>query len=307
MIVFLALVSFFGYFYFSINEKETKLVFCDVGQGDAAYIRVKNRIDVLIDAGPDRKVLNCLGKYMPFWDRKIELAIVSHPQKDHFGGFLYLLDRYQIEKMLMTPLDNQSQSFKQLKEKIAKKKVKVDFPFAGEKINILTDVIEFYWPTEEFIVQNLFWEKSQFKDGRLLDKSVVLGTSTLDDNNFSLVFLFEEASFKALFTGDATPTVLDNLIDSRWRLTRKAMRTGNNKKDNVNAGKITLLKIPHHGSKNGLTKKFLELANPTVAVISVGKKNPYGHPAEEVLELLQAYKVKIRRTDKEGNIVFRLR
>jgi competence protein ComEC len=69
---------------------------------------------------------------------------------------------------------------------------------------------------------------------------------------------------------------------------------------------ITFIKVPHHGSKNGLTKKFLSLINPAIAVISVGKNNAYGHPAKEVLEMLKAQKVKIKRTDEEGNIVFKL-
>ena len=59
-----------------------KVVFCNVGQGDASYVRL-NHVDILIDAGPDSKVVNCLGKYMPAFDKKIELVIISHPQKDH--------------------------------------------------------------------------------------------------------------------------------------------------------------------------------------------------------------------------------
>jgi competence protein ComEC len=51
--------------------------------------------DVLIDAGPQRQVLSCLGKHMPFYDRTIELAIFSHSEIDHFGGFIFLLDRYK--------------------------------------------------------------------------------------------------------------------------------------------------------------------------------------------------------------------
>ncbi len=293
-IVFLSVFVFAGYFFIVSQDKKTKLVFCDVGQGDAAYIRVKNKIDVLVDAGPDRKVLSCLGKYMPFWDRKIELAIVSHPQKDHFGGFLYLLDRYQIEKMLISPVDNPSQSFKQLKEKISQKKIRIDFPKARTKINILNDRIDFYWPKEEFIAKNI-----------IPAKAGILGVSTLDDNNFSLIFVFQEGYFRAFFTGDATPRVLNTLTESDdfEKILRLPRPGGVAQDDNV---KIDIVKIPHHGSKNGLTKKFLQLANPTLAVISVGKNNSYGHPAKEVLDMLKAQGVKIKRTDDEGDIVFKL-
>lgn len=60
--------------------------------------------------------------------------------------------------------------------------------------------------------------------------------------------------------------------------------------------------MPHHGSKNGLTKKLLDAVTPEVAVISVGKNNRYGHPHEEVLNLLSEKEVKILRTDQKGNI-----
>lgn len=284
-------------FFSSLYDKQTKVVFCDVGQGDASYIRVKNQVDILVDAGPDKKVLTCLGKYMPFYDRKIELAILSHPQKDHFGGFLYLLDRYQIEKILISPLDNPSQSFKQLKKKLSQKKISIYFPKAGTKIKILNDSLNFYWPTEEFIAKNLILPLSYLdNDRRQNEQDIlrVLGASSLDDNNFSLVLSFEENNFRVIYTGDATPQVL-NTLD----LSVVTPSSGNETK-------TTILKIPHHGSKNGLTKKFLQLANPMVAVISVGKKNSYGHPAKEILEMLQASKIKIKRTDEEGDIIFKL-
>ena len=90
-----------------------------------------------------------------------------------------------------------------------------------------------------------------------------------------------------MFTGDASPFVLG-------RLSHGAI------------DKIDILKIPHHGSKNGLTKKFLDLADPSIAVISVGKNNSYGHPHQQILDMLKAKNIKIRRTDEEGVIIFRI-
>lgn len=272
----LAVVILLIIFLANFFDKRTKIVFCDVGQGDAAYIRVKNKIDVLIDAGPDRKVLSCLGKYMPFYDRKIELAILSHPQKDHYGGFDYVLDRYQIDKFLMTSVDNDTQSFKRLKQKMSNKKIKTGFPTARTSFSFLNDSLRFYWPTEEFIAQNV-----------MLSNNNTLGATNLDFNNFSFVLGFEENQFRVLFTGDASSFVLNQLLQQSIK-------------------DIQILKIPHHGSKSGLSKKFLELANPRVGVISVGKNNPYGHPTKEVLEMLKALNVKVRRTDTEGNIVFKI-
>ena len=65
---------------------------------------------------------------------------------------------------------------------------------------------------------------------------------------------------------------------------------------------MEVLKVPHHGSKNGLTKEMLEAASPGLAIISAGRKNRYGHPHEETLGVLREMGVKILRTDQEGEI-----
>lgn len=250
-------------FFQSYFDRTTKIVFCDVGQGDAAYIRIKNQFDVLIDAGPDKKILNCLGRHMPFWDRKIEIAILSHPNKDHYGGFSFIINRYQLSKFMTVKSAVTSKIYQDFVDKIIAKKVPLQFKIAGDKIKIENDEFIFFWPAVDF--------------------------KSYEDNDYSLVFLFQEDDFRALFTGDASQMVVDR-IASRNDISH-----------------IDILKIPHHGSAHGLTKNFLELANPDIAVISVGKNNPYGHPTKAVLDMLKAKNIKIKRTDINGDIVFKLK
>src|SRR3989339_150483 len=134
-IVFLIIIS-------QINDQRTKIVFCDVGQGDATYIRIKNKIDILIDSGPNNKILACLGKYMPFYDRTIELAILTHHHKDHYGGFSYLIDRYQIN-LFINSRGNNTPSFQALLDKITKK-TKVQYLTAGHTLILLNNKLTFY-------------------------------------------------------------------------------------------------------------------------------------------------------------------
>jgi len=254
--------------YFSVRDNfKTIIVFCNVGQGDATYIRVKNKIDILIDAGPNNAVLNCLGKYMPFYDREIEIALMSHPQKDHIGGFLSVLQRYRVDKFIMTKIDNPINLFSQLKTIIKMKNIPVLFANSDLKFNISGDSFEILWPTERFINENK--------------------QSSLDLNYFSIIAVFKENTFRVLFTGDVPPQILNRLL-------------------NQSDLESTILKVPHHGSKNGLTAAFLKLADPKVSVISVGKNNSYGHPSKEILEMLKASKTWIRRTDLEGDIVIKI-
>lgn len=281
IILIFGFLSFFSYYFISLHDKNTKIVFCDVGQGDASYIRIKNQVDVLIDAGPDRKILTCLGKHMPFFDKQIELAIISHFQKDHFGGFLYLLDRYQFKTIILPPISTPSETLQNFINKLSKKKVSIKFSYANNEINIKNTKIVFFWPIDDFVSKKLLPLQN--------DVSQVLKTTVLDSNFFSFVFLFEVDNFKVLYTGDAPSSIL-NKISSIYQ---------SNLKTNI-------LKIPHHGSKNGLTKNFLKSVEPELAVISVGQKNPFGHPHQEILEILKAQGVKIRRTDIENDIVFKL-
>lgn len=64
-----------------------------------------------------------------------------------------------------------------------------------------------------------------------------------------------------------------------------------------------VLKVSHHGSSTSTSEKFLEAVNPIYAVISCGKDNSYGHPHEEIMELLEEHHVQIFRTDEQGSIV----
>ncbi|MFA6016935.1 MAG: MBL fold metallo-hydrolase [Patescibacteria group bacterium] len=247
----------------NVFDERTKIVFCNVGQGDAAYIRIKNRVDVLIDAGPDVRILSCLGKHMPFWDKKIELIFISHNQNDHFGGMNYLLDRYQIGYLyLVDDLNASLQSFKRLKQKIIGKKIRIKNSSTGQQIVLLDDIFSLLWPSKNFISNN--------------------------DNDYSQVLLFQENNFRVLFTGDASPFILGRLSHGSIE-------------------KVDILKVPHHGSKNGLTKTFLDLADPNIAVISLDKNNSYGHPHRQVLDMIKAKNIKILRTDNDGDIVLRIK
>jgi competence protein ComEC len=266
-IIFTSMIIFF-ILILQINDKQTKIVFCDVGQGDAIYMRIKNQVDVLIDAGPNKKVLNCLGRHMPFWDRKIEAAFLTHHDIDHWGGFKEVVNRYQIDQFVTIYYRFDTKAYQKLVQEIKEKKIRYQYVKKNDWLLILNDRFIFYWPADDY--------------------------KSSDSNDYSLVFTFEENGFKILFTGDASPLVFSRLLNQ-------------SKSNLAYLKKINILKVPHHGSKNGLIKEFLQLADPQVAVISAGKNNLYGHPHQQILEMLKAQKVQIRRTDVEGDIVFKLK
>jgi len=252
--------------FFSGGANSSFVVFCDVGQGDASYIHLKPDFDILIDAGKGSSVLNCLGKYMPSGDRTIELAFISHLQNDHYGGFLQIPLKYSIKHLFISNPKTKSKEISSLLALLEDYEVNVGVLYAGDYLTVQGANIEMLWPTEDYI------QASTIKD---------------DPNDGSQVMTFSYNNHKILYTGDVAPKSLKTLLQQ-------------------SISKVEILKVPHHGSKNGLIYDFLTLADPIYGVISVGKNNSYGHPSQKIVEMLTANGVETLRTDKFGDIVFRL-
>lgn len=286
----------------------TRVVFCDVGQGDGAYIRTKDKVDIVIDAGPGGQMAQCLGKYMPFYDRQIELAFLSHPQKDHYGGYQTILGHYSVERFITIPLDNDNKSFNELKKTLLSSSSYIVNLYRGDEVSISKDIkIRFVWPTKAFVIAN----SRANSIAQQKNQNSVLGayTSSLDLNDYSETFIYSEGNFDILFTGDASPSLLGAISNDPALLQtvtnyKNESSTCNNKICLSYPNRLEILKVPHHGSKNGLTADFLKLADPMLSVISVAKKNGYGHPSRELLDMYQALKKQVVATKDKGDIVF---
>ena len=103
-----------------------------------------------------------------------------------------------------------------------------------------------------------------------------------DTNVNSIVYKMQFGKFLALFPGDIPQNVADALA--------------------VTVGRVNYIKIPHHGSKNGMTLNLLKATDPGIAVISVANKNLWGFPSPEILKMLSDYNVTTLRTDKMGDV-----
>ena len=109
----------------------------------------------------------------------------------------------------------------------------------------------------------------------------------IDDENLnSLIFKINYKGYTVLVTGDITEEGEKGLI---------------NQYKGTDVLKSNVLKIGHHGSKYSTTDEFLEVVNPEIAVISVGKNN-YGHPSDEVIEKLDKKGIMVFRTDRDGAV-----
>ncbi len=267
-------------------DGKTRIVFCDVGQGDSILIS-KGSVQVLIDGGPyswdfeeyegvaeleeetrrvvmgrkESPVLDCLEGSMAFWDRKVEVVIATHPDLDHVGGLVSVLDRYEVEKFFSNGAEGESLAWKEVKRIVGEEEVWSSVLSEGEKIGFGEVEIEVLAPEK--------------------------GGEWEDANEGSLVMMLEVGEKKILLMGDAPVKVEQRLV---WR--------------EILNEEVDILKAGHHGSKTSTSAELLDRVKPGVVIFSVGAGNGYSHPNEEVLGRVEERGIEIRRTDKEGEIGF---
>ncbi len=157
IIIFFALTALTGYVYYGIFAGRPpdvpRVYFLDVGQGDAELVIFPGNIKVMTDAGPDKKVLASLDKALPSGDRYIDLAIISHPQLDHFNGYNFILDQYNVGAFIMNGRSdtNGVQEWPALLEKIKAHNIPLVTLAAGDRILYGDDKIDLLSPGKEFI------------------------------------------------------------------------------------------------------------------------------------------------------------
>src|SRR3989338_8119474 len=108
---------------FALNGGTLKFYVLDVGQGDAIFIETPSGNQILIDGGPDKSVLKELGEVMPFYDRTIDLVILTHPHLDHAGGLVEVLKNYEVEKFMDSGNTHTIAEFAELKSMLEVKNV----------------------------------------------------------------------------------------------------------------------------------------------------------------------------------------
>ncbi len=136
-IYFLALLLFVNGMIFYTVVAETrnnvlKVSFLDVGQGDAIFIESPIGNQLLIDGGPDKNILNALGRVMPFYDKTIDAILVTHPDQDHIGGIPEVFKNYSVRKYISSGATSSTGTFKELEHQILEKNIKTEIARTGK-------------------------------------------------------------------------------------------------------------------------------------------------------------------------------
>jgi len=262
----LAFVAFWQYDLVS----RPRVIFFNVGQGDSVFIDLHRDNQILIDGGDGNKILDELGKYMPFYDRKIELIVMTHPDKDHMGGLVEVLKYYKVDLILETGIKCDTTICLEWDRLITEKNIPVEYAEFGQIINLEEANINVLYPFKNLKGQTI----KNDNDTSVVLKVNIKNKSTENNSNSS-----------CLLTGDAGFKVEKDLLGK-----------------NINL-QSDILKVSHHGSKNSTSDNFLKAIKPEKSIISVGK-NSYGHPAEELTDRLKNINSEILRTDEMGDLTF---
>ena len=267
-LILLLFVSLFLYQYIHFNDHRLHVIFCEVGQGDGIFLRTPSGKTILVDGGPGKDIEDCLAGHMPFWQRVIDLMILSHPHADHLNGLNRVLKSYTVRHFVTEPLGNKTMGYKNLIETVKAERVDTHDVLAGEVIRMGDGVVlHILGPTKAYL------ERTSPKG--IIGESAEFG---------SIIQVISYGNFDVLLDGDSQ---VEGMKQATQGL---ALRK-----------QIELLQVPHHGSRFGLDEKILSQLSPKLSVISVGKNN-YGHPSSKTLQLLQQAKVPFMRTDQDGDV-----
>ena len=243
-------------FFFSLPNDQLHLKVYNVGQGDSIFLETAGGYKILIDGGPDNKVLGYLGKDLPFYSKKIDLLILTHPEADHFTGLIEVVKRYQIKTLWVSNVSGKGRLFDEWVSTLRDRKVEAKTVYQGDKM---------IFPDKTQV--SVIWPKKDHKSSELNLNSIVVEVSF--------------GNFNALLTGDAGEEAQPYTSSS---------------------SEVEVFKVPHHGAKTSLNETYVASLSPQISIISVGAKNPYGHPSQDVINFLSSIGSKVYRTDKNGTV-----
>lgn len=311
--------------------------FLDIGQGDSIIINTPTGNSLLIDSGPaGGKVLGQLSSAKNFFDKKIDMVLITHTDSDHIGSMKDVVKKYNVQSFAESGVISGTKIYGSLKDFILSKNIQQIELMRGMKIileqggktmhkdfqdpqNMPDIYFEVLFPTFLFQIEN--YEKcmgiSMESDSRNKLFRTCKKFLRLETNENSIVGRLVYGSTTFMLTGDA-PIEVEKYLVKQEKNSGTRVSYATSSLVSAPSLKSNVLKLGHHGSRTSTSDIFLEYVQPEFAVISSGIKNRYGHPHSEVLDRLEKYfsttspiknspnylNSRILRTDEHGTIIF---
>ncbi len=269
MIIFnCLLLSLISYY----SDTRLKIEFFDVGQGDSFLIQTPDKVNMLVDGGEGKSLIKKLSENMSLLDN-INVVLLTHAHADHVGALADVVNTREVNTVFVNPTKFSTQEFETFIQAVDESGTASLTVNKGDRYQLgCCVVLNFLWPTSSL---------GNPQDA-LIDSA----------NQESISFLLQYGSFDFLSSGDLEGEIEEEVA--------KSVREKKFLKD----GSVDLVKISHHGSDTSTSEKYLNIIQPDVAVIQVGKGNDYNHPASEIVTQIDQKGAQLFRTDLAGDVVY---
>ncbi len=260
---------------FFLDGERFRVTFLDVGQGDSAVIEWPDGQVIVIDGGATYERFDMgrgvVATYL--WNRgirSIDHMIGTHPQLDHIGGLAWLLRHFSVKRYWGTGDSRNELFYQRLQQALEGRGLTEQFAKEGQEILSSQGcrLLVLNPPDGVSLQAN---QPGKRAEGHLL-------------NDRSVVTELICGTRRILFAADVEH-------DSLRRMLLKSR-----------PDPVDILKVPHHGALSSLNREWLAAVQPKYAVFSVGRHNPYGHPAPPVIEAYEAQRASVYRTDRDGGV-----
>ena len=243
-----------------------RITFLDVGQGDAAIVQSPTGATVLIDGGPDDRLLAAHLRNRGI--RRIDVAVVSHFHYDHVAGLEGAFRTAEVRLAVHPGVPDPLMGAMSFRDRLTPS-------IAGDRFVVGDLVIEILAPNISLKEEAV----SAAADERQTDGSAL--------NDASMVVRIPWAGSCVLFTGDIEEAGQSHLVERHRR-----------------SIDCTVMKAPHHGSAR-LVEEFVDAVDPEFVGVSVGRNN-YGHPSLTAMRIFQAEGARVLRTDRDGDVILEI-
>lgn len=190
------------------EQKLFEISVLDVGQGDAILFEAPSGQVMLVDGGPGKTILRRLGEELPFWERRIDTMVVSHPHEDHYGGFVSIIERYTVGVVLLTGIETRSQSYQQFIKTAQEKNIPIYVVEKPELISLGEIQVEILYPDHS-----------------------LKGHWISNLNNSSIVMKVSYKEIDMLLSGDAEEEQEAELVEMGVDLTADILKVGHHGSD----------------------------------------------------------------------------
>ncbi|HHP51486.1 MAG TPA: DNA internalization-related competence protein ComEC/Rec2 [Moorella mulderi] len=266
-LIFIPLVAFC----WPWEGRRLEVVFIDVGQGDAVYLRTPGGKNILVDGGGSPGSDFDVGEKItvPVLRRqgvkRVDLVVSTHADWDHLGGLFAVVKELPVSLVVLPPLWGvQKEDYQPFLRELEARKIPYREVRAGDRIHLDPEVdIQVLHP-----------------------RHPIEGTRDFNNDN-CLVIKVSYGKFSLLLTGDVERAGMADMV-------RRGVDFN-----------CTVYKVPHHGSPYSWEEEFFKRLTPKAVVFSVGERNIYGHPSPKIIKYWQARGADLYRTDQQGAIIFK--